>query len=74
MAVKDAPAQKVGNPSGRPNADADSSTTTVSAIPIAASFTTERQWGHALDRGDLCVERRPLRQSQCDVCRKDRNK
>src|SRR3981081_2162509 len=37
-AVKDAPAQKVGNPSGRSNADADSSTTTVSAIPIAASL------------------------------------
>src|SRR5712672_4488300 len=35
MAIKDTPAQKVGNPSGRSNADADSSTATVTAIPIA---------------------------------------
>src|SRR5437868_2300204 len=30
--------EKAGNPSGRPNADADSSTTPVSAIPTAASL------------------------------------
>src|SRR5438309_10026067 len=36
IAVKDAPAQKVGKPSGRLNAGADSSTTTVNAIPIVA--------------------------------------
>src|SRR5229473_2789210 len=37
MAVNDAPAQKVGNPSDRSSADAKRSTTTVSAIPTAAS-------------------------------------
>src|SRR3981189_1998861 len=35
MAVNDAPAQNVGKPSDQSNADAESSITTVSAIPIA---------------------------------------
>src|SRR6267378_1753632 len=48
MAVKDAPAQKVGNPSGRSNADADSSTTTVNAIPIAASLPPNVSGGASL--------------------------